>query len=109
MRRVLALLAATTLAAPRLTTAQPPQRDPQLVARRDSIERALEAVAVVDRKVMVPMRDGARMAADIYRPKTQAKAPVIFSRTPYNFNYWDVRNGTWRDMSTPLDAVRRGY
>ncbi|AHG88024.1 hydrolase CocE/NonD family protein [Gemmatirosa kalamazoonensis] len=110
------LLAATLIAtlialvaAPRLTAAQPAPRDTALAARRDSIERALEAVAVVDRKIMVPMRDGVRMAADVYRPKNVAKAPVIFSRTPYNFNFWDVRNGTWRDMSTALDAVRRGY
>jgi putative CocE/NonD family hydrolase len=111
MRRIPRLLLATAslLAAPRLTVAQPAPRDPALIARRDSIERALEAIAVVDRKVMVPMRDGARMAADIYRPKNVPKAPVIFSRTPYNFNYWDVRNGAYRDMSTPLDAVRRGY
>src|ERR1022692_4651076 len=34
---------------------------------------------------------------------------MIFSRTPYNFNYWDVRMGTYRDMSTALDAVKRGY
>ena len=38
------------------------------------------------------MRDGKRMAADIYRPKdTSKKYPIIFVRTPYNFNYWDVQ------------------
>ena len=59
---------------------------------------------------MVPMSDGARMAADIYRPKdTSKKYPIIFSRTPYNFNFWDVKLGTYRDMSTELDAVKRGY
>ena len=53
------------------------------------------------------MRDGKRMAADIYRPKdTSKKYPIIFSRTPYNFNYWDVRLGAPRDMSTVLDAVK---
>ena len=30
-------------------------------------------------------------------------------RTPYNFNFWDVRLGAPRDMSTELDAVKRGY
>jgi putative CocE/NonD family hydrolase len=50
------------------------------------------------------------MAADIYRPKdTSQKYPIIFSRTPYNFNFWDVRLGTYRDMSQELDAVKRGY
>ena len=40
-------------------------RDTALVARRDSLERALEAIAVVDRKLMIPMRasHGARIDA----------------------------------------------
>ncbi len=85
-------------------------RDPQLVVERNRIEGELEARAVIDRKVMVPMRDGKRMATDIYRPKdTSKKYPVIFVRTPYNFNYWDVRLGAPRDMSTELDAVKKGY
>ena len=49
---------------------------------------------------MVPMRDGKRMATDVYRPKdTSKKYPAIFVRTPYNFNFWDVRNGVPRDMT----------
>jgi predicted acyl esterase len=80
------------------------------IARRNSVEAELQSIAVVDRKVMVPMRDGKRMAADIYRPKdTSKKYPTVFSRTPYNFNFWDVRNGVVRDMSSTLDAVKRGY
>ncbi len=77
---------------------------------RDATEKELEQIAVVDRKVMVPMRDGKRMAADIYRPRNAAgKVPVIFVRTPYNFNFWDVRNGAPRDMHAELEAVKRGY
>jgi uncharacterized protein len=84
--------------------------DPQLVANRQKVERELEDIAIIDRKVMVPMRDGKRMATDIYRPKdTSKKYPIIFVRTPYNFNFWDVTNGTYRDMSAELDAVKRGY
>ncbi|WP_158750252.1 CocE/NonD family hydrolase [Acidobacterium sp. S8] len=87
-----------------------PEERQALIAKRESIEKQLEDVAIIDRKVMVPMRDGKRMAADIYRPKdTSKKYPIIFSRTPYNFNFWDVRMGTYRDMSTELDAVKRGY
>jgi putative CocE/NonD family hydrolase len=91
--------------------AQPPRGpDKELIARRNSIERELESIAVIERKVMVPMRDGKRMATDIYRPKDASrKYPVVFVRTPYNFNYWDVRNGAPRDMSAELDAVKRGY
>ena len=91
--------------------AQPrPQPDPALVAKREATEKELESIAIIERKIMVPMRDGKRMAADIYRPKDETKKyPIIFSRTPYNFNYWDVRNGTYADMTTPLEAVKRGY
>jgi predicted acyl esterase len=81
-----------------------------LRARRFAIEKQLEAIAVIDRKVMVRMRDGKLMAADIYRPKdTTHRVPIIFVRTPYNFNYWDVRLGAPRDMSAELQAVKRGY
>ena len=68
--------------------------DPKLVESRNATEKELESLAIVDRKVMVPMRDGKRMATDVYRPKdTSKKYPIIFVRTPYNFNFWDVRNG----------------
>jgi putative CocE/NonD family hydrolase len=84
--------------------------DDATVAKRNATEQELESIAIVDRKVMVPMRDGKRMATDIYRPKdTSKKYPVIFVRTPYNFNYWDVANGVPRDMSAELDAVKHGY
>ncbi|MCC6581027.1 MAG: CocE/NonD family hydrolase, partial [Phycisphaeraceae bacterium] len=79
-------------------------------ARRDSLERVLQEIAIVDRKVMVPMRDGVRMQADIYRPRNATgPVPIIFSRTPYNFNFWDVRLGAPADMTSQIDAVRRGY
>jgi len=82
----------------------------ELIAKRNSIEAELESAAIVERKVMVPMRDGKRMAADIYRPKdTSKKYPIIFVRTPYNFNFWDVRLGAPRDLSAELTAVKRGY
>jgi putative CocE/NonD family hydrolase len=87
-----------------------PTQDGALKDRRYAIEAELQSIAVVSRKVMVPMRDGKRMQADIYRPKdTNKKYPIIFSRTPYNFNWWDVRLGAPRDMTTILDAVKRGY
>ncbi len=83
---------------------------PEQTARRNSIEKELQSIAVVDRKLMVAMRDGKRMAADVYRPKDASKKyPTVFVRTPYNFNFWDVRNGVPRDLSSELDAVKRGY
>jgi hypothetical protein len=83
---------------------------PELIARRHAIEQELQSVAIIERKLMVPMRDGKRMATDVYRPKdTSKKYPAIFVRTPYNFNFWDVRTGAPRDMSNELEAVKRGY
>ncbi len=108
------LLLATTslLAAFQLASGQ--QRgasaSPDLIARRNAIEAELQSIAIVERKLMIPMRDGKRMAADLYRPKdTSKKYPAVFVRTPYNFNYWDVRNRVVGDMSQQLEAVKRGY
>ena len=46
---------------------------PELAARRNALEQELQAIAIVERKLMIPMRDGKRMAADVYRPKDTAK------------------------------------
>jgi len=82
----------------------------EMAAKRNAVEQELESVATIERKLMVPMRDGKRMATDVYRPKDASKKyPVIFVRTPYNFNFWDVRLGAPRDMSAELAAVKRGY
>ncbi len=90
--------------------AQARTQDTATIAQRNAIEQQLEAAAIIERKVMVPMRDGKRMQADIYRPKDDAKKyPIIFVRTPYDFNYWDVALGAPRDMSAALDAVKHGY
>src|ERR1700734_1523822 len=91
--------------------AQPrPTLEPQVAAARSATEKELESLSVIERKVMVPMRDGKRMQADIYRPKDSSKKyPIIFVRTPYNFNYWDVELGAPRDMSTELEAIKHGY
>ena len=46
---------------------------------------------VVEKEIMVPMRDGVRLATDVYRPAKEGVAldeplPVILSRLPYNKN-----------------------
>jgi len=56
----------------------PATRDSALVTRRDSLEHALEAIATIERKVMVPMRDGARMATDMCRPKDAGKNELFW-------------------------------
>src|SRR3989449_3316115 len=83
---------------------------PDVIARRNALEKELQSIGIVERKLMVPMRDGKRMATDVYRPKdTSKKYPTIFVRTPYNFNFWDVRSGAPRDMTSELEAVKRGF
>ena len=58
------------------------------IDRRWELERELHSLAIVERKVMMPMRDGVRLATDIYRPKdVSSKVPMVFVKTPYNFNY----------------------
>ena len=107
---VVTLCCGTALFPTHLARAQARPQDLALIAHRNAIEKELESVAIIERKVMVPMRDGKRMQADIYRPKDESKKyPIIFVRTPYNFNYWDVALGAPRDMSAELDAVKRGY
>lgn len=98
------------LAASTTLEAQPGAGMPDSIkARRWATENELQSLAVVDRKVMLTMRDGIRIPADIYRPKNADKVPIIWSRTPYNFNFWDIQNGVPRDMSAALTAVKRGY
>ncbi len=51
--------------------------------------RPAEFEVVVEKNVMIPMRDGTRLAADIYRPARAGKPasgrfPAILTRTPYN-------------------------
>ncbi len=110
--RVLAALA-LVLASPFAGTALAQRSStltPDQVARRWATEKELQSVAVVERKVLVPMRDGVRLATDVYRPKdAKGKVPTVWVRTPYNFNFWDVANGVPSDMTQALTAVKRGY
>lgn len=73
------------------------------------IYRKLAEIAVIDQKVMIPMRDGVRLATDIYRPKGGGRHPLILSRTPYNFNSWVDGKMTSRSFEEAYEAVSRGY
>ncbi len=109
-RRFFVLLAATVVAASVVMPAQQGTLSPAEQQRRIDLERELQTLAVVERRVMIPMKDGVRLATDIYRPKdAPGKVPIVFVKTPYNFNFWDVRNGVPADMSTILAAIKRGY
>jgi uncharacterized protein len=59
----------------------------------------------VDLDVVVEMRDGVRLAADVYRPSGPGRWPVLLQRTPY-----DKARGQLALLQTDtLRAVRRGY
>lgn len=76
---------------------------------QDNVLAQLEDIAIIDQKVMMPMRDGVRLCTDIYRPKTNEQVPIIFSRTPYNFNSWGDGEQRTRTAQRALAAVKRGY
>lgn len=69
----------------------------------------LQEIAIIDQKVMMPMRDGIRLATDIYRPKSDKKVPIVFSKTPYQFNTWVDGKMTTRTLEEAYNAVSRGY
>ena len=46
--------------------------------------RQPSSAVVVDRDVMVAMRDGVRLATDIYRPALAGPLPLLLERTPYD-------------------------
>ncbi len=56
----------------------------------------------VENRVSIPMRDGAILKADIYRPAGEGKYPVLVSRTPYGTE----RAGRHR---AGVFFARRGY
>lgn len=65
----------------------------------------LQRIAIADTMVMMPMRDGVRLATDIYRPRdAKGKVPVIFIRTPYDFN--KIAGG---NLTLAYQGVRHGY
>lgn len=75
----------------------------------DEIISKLKEIAIIEKKVMIPMRDGVRLSTNVYRPKTDAKVPVIFVRTPYNFNSWVNGERRTRTARAAYEAVKRGY
>ena len=63
-----------------------------------------KALTESDTMVMVPMRDGVGLATDVYRPKGDGPFPVVFVKTPYNFN---TIGGA--SLMMALEAIERGY
>ena len=80
-------------------------------AQEQDLWAELNEIAIVEELLMMPMRDGVRLATHIYRPKTSDGSPVptIFVKTPYNMNLWGDREMNTGRLRRPLEAIRRGY
>ena len=72
-----------------------------LVAGEDPVRPITDKVRI-DSNVIVPMRDGVKLYADVYRPDGSGKFPVLIVRTPY---------GKQRDgmHETKIGFAQRGY
>ena len=62
---------------------------------------------VVERDVMIPMRDGTRLAADVYIPvengrRVEEPRPLLLTRTPYS-------KDRERTVGSAMHFVSRGY
>ena len=67
-----------------------------------AVVSALSAAEIEQTTVMVPMRDGTRLATDVYLPAGwQEPMPVLLKRTPYNKDTDDIE-------FAPV-ACRQGY
>ena len=62
------------------------------------------AMSESDTMIMVPMRDGVRLATDVHRPKGDGPFPAILVKTPYDFN---EMGGT--TLMFANEAIERGY
>jgi putative CocE/NonD family hydrolase len=60
---------------------------------------AQDQQVVIETGVAVTMRDGTRLVADIYRPVTPGRYPVLLQRTPYNR----------KDAATGVELASQGY
>jgi hypothetical protein len=82
---------------PAAVRAQPDETDPKKLEFQD-ISKAMPML-------MAAMRDGVRLATDVYLPKDKpGPFPVVFVKTPYTFNKIEGATLEWG-----IEAVKRGY
>ena len=68
----------------------------------------LERVAVIERKILVPMRDGIHLATDVYRPKDAAKKAPAISRSELLPSSRRMATFGLPDAASTAGAVGRG-
>jgi hypothetical protein len=56
---------------------------PLLLLAISSLAQEAQPAFVFEPDVKVPMRDGVKLAANVFRPKGEGRFPVILMRTPY--------------------------
>ena len=69
-------------------------------AKPDLLLSAPKYEIIEEKNIMVQMRDGVKLATDIYRPKAEGKVPVILTRTPYKKEMAEIQARYY---------ARRGY
>jgi putative CocE/NonD family hydrolase len=73
---------------------------------------AASGVPLVERDLAVPMRDGVRLRADVWRPSATGRFPTLVYRTPYGRGSADreiVRKAVARGYAVLLQDVRGRY
>jgi uncharacterized protein len=101
------LIALATLGVASASLAQPPK----------VTQRPAEYDVAVEQNVMIPMRDGVRLAADLYRPARDGKPvdgkfPTVLQRTPYNKGSGNSSEGKYyaqRGYNVVLNDTRGRY
>lgn len=58
----------------------------------------------IDYGVMFPLRDGVKLACDIFRPDDDEKHPVLVQKSPYPYDIWGSQL-----MFAPLQGAEKGY
>ena len=59
---------------------------------------------ILEKNIMVPMRDGVKLATDVYRPAEERPVPVLLARLPYN------KDRPFEVLAFPLDRlIQAGY
>src|SRR5260370_8616214 len=63
------------------------------------------ATILIDKNVLMPMRDGVRLATDVYRLEVATSEPVLLARTPYDKEHIIAASNAF-DI---LRALQAGY
>ncbi len=101
-RLALTLTAAFLILATSLATAQAPPVE----------KRGAENEIKVERNVIITVRDGTKLAADVYRPVNDGKYPTLLTRTPYNKgdgNSAEAKFYATRGYAVVMNDVRGRY